>query len=77
MLLPQRFTSGAFDAPQTPKRWTRPECGMQWITNKAKGLLDALPDYYSFHMITGQVDETMKVSHVKTLSIYLERKRQR
>lgn len=33
-----------------------------------------LPDYYSFHVITGQVDETMTVAHVRTHSIYLERK---
>lgn len=29
-----------------------------------------MPRYYSFHMITGQVDETAKVDHVKTPSIY-------
>lgn len=77
MLLPLRFTSGAFDAslnaPQIPKRWTRPGSATQRITNKAKGLLDAPPDYYSFHVITGQVDETMKVSHVTTRSIFIWR----
>lgn len=47
---------------------------MQRIKNKAKGSLDAMPDYYSFHVITGQVEETMKVGHVRTLSVYLARK---
>lgn len=74
LLLPLRFASRAFDAPETPKKWTRLKYAQRWITNKANGLLDEMPGYYSFHMITGQVDETVKVDHVRTLSFYFERK---
>lgn len=70
LLPPLRFASRAFDAPQTPKKWTRLKYTQRWITNKANGLLDEMPGYYSFHMITGQVDETVKVEHSPFIRIH-------
>lgn len=60
--------------PRLQKKWTRLKYTQHWITNKANGLLDEMQGSDSFHMIIGQVNGTVKVDHVRTLSIYFQRK---